>query len=212
MHLAGPGDAGAERPVHGGDVDVGIGLVVAAVPVFPAMSLLPECLRWSERALFALDETTRGAAEEMHLQVCVGTASLYMHGQNEAAREALVKSLAIAEARGDGLNRVGLRSLLHMFHFRGGEFRAAMQNATQCRAIAAAVEEQGGSTSEIARSVQQAAQGTQGVMQNIAGVTQASGQVGTAAELVLGSAGELAKQSERLKQEVESFLATVRAA
>jgi methyl-accepting chemotaxis protein len=78
--------------------------------------------------------------------------------------------------------------------------------------IAAAVEEQGGSTKEIARSVQQAAQGTQGVMQNIAGVTQASGQVGTAAELVLGSASELAKQSERLKQEVESFLATVRAA
>ena len=49
-------------------------------------------------------------------------------------------------------------------------------------------------------------------LQNIDGVTQASGQVGTAAELVLGSAGELAKQSERLKQEVESFLATVRAA
>src|ERR1700704_2188746 len=78
--------------------------------------------------------------------------------------------------------------------------------------IAAAVKEQVGSTNEIARSVQQAAQGTQGVMQNIAGVTQASGQVGTAAEQVLGSAGELAKQSERLKQEVESFLATVRAA
>ena len=78
--------------------------------------------------------------------------------------------------------------------------------------IAAAVEEQGGSTKEIARSVQQAAEGTQGVMQNIADVTQASGQVGTAAELVLGSAGELAMQSERLKQEVDSFLATVRAA
>jgi methyl-accepting chemotaxis protein len=78
--------------------------------------------------------------------------------------------------------------------------------------IAAAVGEQDGSTKEIARSVQQAAQGTNGVMQNIAGVTQASGQVGTAADLVLGSAGDLAKQSERLKQEVESFLATVRAA
>jgi methyl-accepting chemotaxis protein len=78
--------------------------------------------------------------------------------------------------------------------------------------IAAAVEEQGGSTKEIAISVQQAAQGTRGVMQNIAGVTQASGQVGTAAELVLGSAGELTKQSDRLKQEVEGFLATVRAA
>jgi methyl-accepting chemotaxis protein len=78
--------------------------------------------------------------------------------------------------------------------------------------IAAAVEQQDGSTKEIARSVQQAAQGTKGVTQNIAGVTEASGQVGTAAELVLGSAGDLAKQSKRLKQEVESFLATVRAA
>ncbi len=78
--------------------------------------------------------------------------------------------------------------------------------------IAAAVEQQEGSTREIARNVQQAAQGTQGVMQNIDDVTQASGQVGSAAELVLDSAGELANQSERLKKEVEGFLATVRAA
>jgi methyl-accepting chemotaxis protein len=79
-------------------------------------------------------------------------------------------------------------------------------------AIATAVEEQGASTKQIAGSVQQAAQGTQGVMKNITDVTHASGQVGTAAELVLNSAGELARQSERLKQEVESFLGTVRAA
>ncbi|HLG84424.1 MAG TPA: methyl-accepting chemotaxis protein [Bradyrhizobium sp.] len=78
--------------------------------------------------------------------------------------------------------------------------------------IAAAVEQQDGSTKEIARNVQQAAQGTQGVMKNIADVTRASGQVGSAAELVLDSAGELTKQSERLKREVESFLGTVRAA
>ena len=78
--------------------------------------------------------------------------------------------------------------------------------------IAAAVEEQDGSTKEIARNVQQAAQGTQGVMQNIAEVTRASGQVGSAAELVLDSAGELARQSAQLKKEVESFLGTVRAA
>jgi methyl-accepting chemotaxis protein len=78
--------------------------------------------------------------------------------------------------------------------------------------IATAVEQQRGSTKEIAHSVQEAAQGTQGVMQNIDGVTKASGQVGDAAELVLRSAGELGKQSEQLKQEVESFLTTVRAA
>ena len=78
--------------------------------------------------------------------------------------------------------------------------------------IASAVEQQRGSTREIAHSVQEAAQGTQGVMQNISDVTKASGEVGAAAELVLSSAGELGKQSEHLKQEVESFLTTVRAA
>jgi methyl-accepting chemotaxis protein len=49
----------------------------------------------------------------------------------------------------------------------------------------------------------------------IAKASQHKGQaikVGNAAELVLDSAGELAKQSERLKKEVESFLGTVRAA
>jgi methyl-accepting chemotaxis protein len=78
--------------------------------------------------------------------------------------------------------------------------------------ISTAVEQQRGSTKEIAHSVQEAAQGTQGVMQNITDVTKASGQVGDAAEMVLNSAGELGQQSERLKQEVESFLTTVRAA
>jgi len=124
-----------------GDTGIGVRLAAAAAPVFLAMSLLPECHRWSERALLWLDDTTRGAAEEMHLLTCLGTASLYMHGQSETAREALVKSVAIADARGDGLNRVGLRSLRHMFHFRGGEFGQAMQNATQCRAIAGTVED-----------------------------------------------------------------------
>lgn len=124
-----------------GDTSIGVKVAAAAAPVFLAMSLLPECHRWSERALLWLDDTTRGAAEEMHLLAGLGTASLYMHGQSETAREALVKSVAIADARGDGLNRVGLRSLRHMFHFRGGEFSQAMQNATQCRAIAGTVED-----------------------------------------------------------------------
>lgn len=124
-----------------GDIGIGVRLAATAAPVFLAMSLLPECHRWSERALLRLDDTTRGAAEEMHLLACLGTASLYIHGQSEAARQALVNSVAIADACDDGLNRVGLRSLRHMFHFRGGEFGQAMQNATQCRAIAGTVED-----------------------------------------------------------------------
>ena len=78
--------------------------------------------------------------------------------------------------------------------------------------IASAVEEQGAATQEIARNVQQAAKGTQEVSSNIGGVTQAAGETGAAATQVLGAAGDLAKQAELLHQQVESFLAKVRAA
>lgn len=78
--------------------------------------------------------------------------------------------------------------------------------------IASAVEQQSAATREIAGNVQQAAQGTNEVSANITGVTQASSQVGAAAAQVLSSAGELSRQSERLRQEVETFLTSVRAA
>ncbi|MEM7171207.1 MAG: methyl-accepting chemotaxis protein [Pseudomonadota bacterium] len=78
--------------------------------------------------------------------------------------------------------------------------------------IAAAVEEQGASTQEIARNVQEAAQGTQEVSSNIAGVTQAASESGASASQVLAASGELSVQSEKLRQEVNRFLAEIRAA
>jgi methyl-accepting chemotaxis protein len=78
-------------------------------------------------------------------------------------------------------------------------------------AIAAAVEEQGAATREISRNVQQAASGTQEVTSNIVGVTQSSQQTSAGSAEVLSAAGELARNGERLKQEVDTFLHTVRA-
>jgi methyl-accepting chemotaxis protein len=78
--------------------------------------------------------------------------------------------------------------------------------------IAAAVEEQGAATNEIARSVQQAAQGAQEVMQNITGVREASGKVNAAATLVLNAAAQLTSQSEQLETETGKFLGNIRAA
>ena len=79
-------------------------------------------------------------------------------------------------------------------------------------AIAAAVEEQGAATQEIARNVTQAAQGTQEVSGNVGGVTQAAQQTGAAATQVLASASELSQNSEALKAQVQTFLQEVRAA
>jgi methyl-accepting chemotaxis protein len=77
--------------------------------------------------------------------------------------------------------------------------------------IAAAVEEQSSATREIARNVQQASQGTHDVSTNIVSVTQASSQTGAAAEDVLTAAGDLSKDAEKLRKEVETFLANIRA-
>ncbi len=79
-------------------------------------------------------------------------------------------------------------------------------------AIAAAVEEQGAATAEIARNVQQASAGTTEVSSNISGVTQAAADTGTVANEVKSGADGVSTQAEGLKQEVDSFLASVRAA
>ena len=78
--------------------------------------------------------------------------------------------------------------------------------------IASAVEEQGAATQEIARNVEQASAGTQDVTSNIGGVNQAASETGAAASEVLQSASELSQQSELLKQQVDTFVARVRAA
>src|SRR5262249_14800118 len=79
-------------------------------------------------------------------------------------------------------------------------------------AIAAAVEEQGATTQEIARNVQQAAHGTDQVAANIAEVNNGANETGTASSQVLVSAQALSSEGNKLKAEVENFLATVRAA
>ena len=79
-------------------------------------------------------------------------------------------------------------------------------------AIASAVEEQGAATQEISRNVQEVDGGTEEVSTHIHGVTDASQQTSSASSQVLSAASHLAQNSERLKQEVDRFLATVRAA
>ena len=78
--------------------------------------------------------------------------------------------------------------------------------------ISAAVEEQRAATQEIARNVQQAAQGTGEVSANIASVNQAATEAGESARHVLSASGELATQSEMLRGEVDGFVQQIRAA
>jgi predicted ATPase/DNA-binding winged helix-turn-helix (wHTH) protein len=126
-----------------GNAEIGVGLAAAAVPVFLEMSLLPECQRWSERALLVLDDKSRGGREEMQLQACLGLSLTFARGHTDAAGAALHRSLAIAEARGDLLNELRLLGPLHMYQVRGGDFAASLHYAKRSSEIAGTLADSG---------------------------------------------------------------------
>ena len=78
--------------------------------------------------------------------------------------------------------------------------------------IAAAVEEQGAATQEIARNATQTSLATAEVARNITGVQEAAEHSSSAASQVLAASRDLAHQSDALRNEVNKFLDTVRAA
>jgi predicted ATPase/DNA-binding winged helix-turn-helix (wHTH) protein len=119
-----------------GNAEVGVNLAAAAVQVFLAMSLLPECHRWSQHALLALDKTGAGGLTEMYLQAALGFSSSQIYGESNAVTEALSRSLAIAEQHGDTAYQVGLLNMEHISHARRGDLRTSLDYARRCGAIA----------------------------------------------------------------------------
>ena len=77
-------------------------------------------------------------------------------------------------------------------------------------AIAAAIEQQGAATKEIATNVEQASAGTRQVAENIGSVTEAATETKVSAGQVLEAAAELATQADRMKAEVGAFLTRAR--
>ncbi|WP_192735741.1 methyl-accepting chemotaxis protein [Bradyrhizobium sp. OAE829] len=78
--------------------------------------------------------------------------------------------------------------------------------------IADAVEQQSSATQEIARSVQNVAQGTEEAAASIMQVNRGATETGTASEEVLHSARTLSSESTRLREELDRFMANIRAA
>ncbi len=78
--------------------------------------------------------------------------------------------------------------------------------------IAGAVEQQSTATQEIARSVQNVAQGTQEAATSVTLVNRGATETGSASEEVLNSARSLSSESTRLRDELDRFMANIRAA
>jgi methyl-accepting chemotaxis protein len=78
--------------------------------------------------------------------------------------------------------------------------------------IAAAVQEQGAATEDIARTIERTAAGTDAVTAAIGEVGRSASRTGTSAGQVLASAGDVPRQSKQLSREVDAFVAGILAA
>jgi methyl-accepting chemotaxis protein len=78
--------------------------------------------------------------------------------------------------------------------------------------IAGAVTQQGAAAQEISENTHRAAQGAAQVTDNIAGVGRAAETTGTAANRLMNLSADLSSQADELTRQVESFVATLRAA
>ena len=137
-------------------------------------------------------------------------------GRGFAVVASEVKGLAEQTAKATDEIRTQIVAMQQVTSTAVGAIRNIGQTITEINevstAIATAVEQQGAATREIARNIQHAAGGTSEVSSNIVGVSDASSQAGAAATDVLGASGELRREADILRGEIDEFLTSIRAA
>jgi predicted ATPase/DNA-binding winged helix-turn-helix (wHTH) protein len=119
-----------------GQTGIGTGLAALAAPMFLELSLLGECLEWSERALQALTEAERGTPIEMDLQETLAISSMFTRGNGDDVYAAILRGLALAEMLGDSQHRLRMLAGLNIFLTRIGDFRGALDVAEQSQTTA----------------------------------------------------------------------------
>jgi methyl-accepting chemotaxis protein len=137
-------------------------------------------------------------------------------GRGFAVVASEVKSLANQTAKATDEIRSQIASMQQVTTSAVGAIRNIGETISEINevtaAIAAAVEEQGAATREIARNIQHAAGGTSQVSSNIVGVSTASAEAGSAAGEVLSASGALRHEADVLRSEIDAFLTNIRAA
>ncbi|CAO3407183.1 methyl-accepting chemotaxis protein [Azospirillum largimobile] len=177
------------------------GLVRAANEVGEVVNLINSIA--GQTNLLALNATIEAARAGEHGKGFAVVASEVKGLANQTARATEDIQRKIAEIQqATNVAVVAIRDIGHVI----GEMTSISS------AIAAAVEQQGAATRDISANVHQAAQGAQAVSANVAVASEATGDAGTKADEMLGESGRLTGVADRLRGEVDGFLASIRAA
>jgi methyl-accepting chemotaxis protein len=163
-----------------------------------------------------LIQTIASQTNLLALNATIEAARAGESGRGFAVVASEVKSLADQTAKATDEIRSQIVTMQNVATSAVGAIRHIGQTISEINevttAIAAAVEEQGAATREIARNIQHAASGTSEVSSNIVGVSQASSDAGNAASEVLTASAGLRREADMLRQEIDTFLAGIRAA
>lgn len=114
-----------------GDPGLALPLAAASAPLFLHFGLMTECRTWCSRAIELLQLGYFGTPTEMELQAALGLVLMFTQGNSEAAYQALIRALDIADTLGDHWSRLRLLGRLQIFSERIGDFPSSLAWAEQ---------------------------------------------------------------------------------
>jgi predicted ATPase/DNA-binding winged helix-turn-helix (wHTH) protein len=123
---------------HGQKDEMGLmsRLAAAAGPFLLDLSLLNDCIRWTEIGLAALDNRQRERSAELEPHASLGLSLFFGRGSFEQARISLNRALQLAEAHQDRHNQIRLIGALDILGHRTGGLLGGLRLVERAQTVA----------------------------------------------------------------------------